>query len=81
MCLDEDQSGHINLPSPSPPDPWSLSLEDEGGCQKGLEKGGQGGGDLALIPLALVGAALIWHTEPRSRLHTLCKCAPLNPCK
>lgn len=42
-------------------------------------RGGLGGGDLALFYVALLRAALIWHTEHISRLHTLCKCPPLKP--
>lgn len=29
-------------PPPHPHPPWSLTLEDQGGCQKGQERGGQG---------------------------------------
>lgn len=44
-ALTKIKVGTLTFPGPPPPilpPPWSLSLEDKGGCQKGQERGGQG---------------------------------------
>lgn len=79
-ALTKIKVGTLTFPAPAP-----QFLEPLSGGQERVPKGAgerrAGGGDLALFPLALLRAALIWHMELLSRLHTLCKCAPLSPCK
>lgn len=51
-ALTKIKVGTLTFPGPPPhhhPHHPPLSLEDKGGCQKGKERGGQGGGDLALL--------------------------------
>lgn len=83
-ALTKIKVGTLTFPGPPPlPPPPPPSLEPLTGGQGRVPKGAgerrAGGGDLALFPPALLRAALIWHMEHLSRLHTLCKCPPLKP--
>lgn len=78
-ALTKIKVGTLTFPAgpPAPPPSPALSLEDEGGCQKGKEREeGKGGGDLALLVPALLRAALSRHMERRGRLRTSCKYPP-----
>jgi len=71
--------GTLTFPGPPHPAPLlGASHWRTRRVPKGAGERRAGGGDLALFPPALLRAALIWHMEHLSRLHTLCTCPTLQ---
>lgn len=77
-ALTKIKVGTLTFPGPTTPTLLGASRwRTREGAKRGRREEGRGG-DLALFPLALLRAALIWHLEHLSRLHTLCKCPPFK---